>query len=345
MKNSDALTTNSGRPARQLAAPTMSAVVQERYGSAETLHVRTIARPRIREHEVLIRVVAAGVDRGTWHKMTGRPFVIRVTGFGLRAPRNLVPGTKLSGIVEQVGHAVTGFRVGDEVYGTGIGAFAEYARASESQLACKPPELRFEHAPAVAFGGVTALQALRDHGRLQGGQHVLVVGASGGVGSFAVQLAKAGGAEVTGVCSSAKTDFVRSLGADHVIDYTRREFTEEPQRFDLILDIAGDRRVARLRRALTPRGTLVIVGGEHGGRLTGGLQRQLFARAQSAFTTQKLGSMFTRETSVDLEVLNGLIAGGMITPAIEQTYPLGRAADAVGMLESGRVLGSIVIAM
>jgi NADPH:quinone reductase-like Zn-dependent oxidoreductase len=275
--------------------------------------------------------------------MTGRPLLVRAMGSGLRAPRTPVPGTKLAGIVEALGPAVTGFREGDEVYGTGIGTFAEYARASGTLLVHKPPELRFEHAPPVAFGGVTALQALRDHGRLQGGQHVLVVGASGGVGSFAVQLAKAGGAEVTGVCSSAKTDFVRSLGADHVVDYTRRDITEEHQRFDLILDIGGNRRVAQLQRALQPRGTLVIVGGENGGRWTGGFQRQLWAHARSALTTQRLGSMITRETSVDLEVLNGLVAGGTITPAIERTYPLHRATEAVRMLESGRVEGSIVL--
>ena len=268
----------------------MKAIVQDTYGSTDVLRLRDIDQPEIAADEVLVRVHAAGVDRGVWHLMTGMPYPIRLAGYGLRAPKTPVPGSDLAGVVEAAGSGVTRFRPGDEVFGIGKGTFAEYARAREDQLAPKPANLTFEQAAAVAISGVTALQAVRDHGRVRPGQEVLVIGASGGVGTFAVQLAKICGAEVTAVCSTTKMDLVRSLGADHVVDYTRDNFAAGEQRYDVILDIGGNATLSRLRRALTPRGTLVIVGGETGGRWLGGYDRQLRALLLSPFVGQPLGT-------------------------------------------------------
>ncbi len=240
----------------------MKAIVQDTYGTTDVLELRDINKPEIAEDEVLVRVKAAGVDRGVWHLMTGLAYPIRLAGYGLRAPKTPVPGSDLAGVVEAVGNEVTRFQPGDEVFGIGKGAYAEYARARESKLAPKPENLSFEQAAVVAISGLPALQGLRDHGRLTPGQQVLIIGASGGVGSYAVQLAKAFGAEVTAVCSTTKVDLVRSLGADHVIDYTRDDFAEGKQRYDVILDIGGNSSLSQLRRALTPKGTLVIAGGE-----------------------------------------------------------------------------------
>ena len=243
----------------------MRAIVQAGYGSADVWHLEEIGRPAAAGGEVLLRVHAAGLDRGTWHLMAGQPYVIRLVS-GLRAPKNPVPGLDVAGTVVAVGADVTGFVVGEEVFGVGQGSFAEYARARPDQLARKPPSLTFGQAAVVAVSGLTALQGLRDAGRLQPGQNVLITGASGGVGTFAVQIAKALGARVTGVCSTAKTGLVASIGADHVLDYTRDDFADGSQRYDLILDIAGNSSLARLRRALTATGTLVLAGGEDGGR-------------------------------------------------------------------------------
>jgi len=321
----------------------MKAIVQDSYGSADVLEFRDIAKPEIAGDEVLVRVHAAGVDRGVWHLMTGLPYPVRLAGYGLRAPKTPVPGTDLAGVVTAVGHEVTGFQPGDEVFGTGKGTFAEYARAPQSQLAPKPANLTFEQAAAVAVSGLTALQGLRDHGRVQPGQTVLITGASGGVGTFAVQLAKAFGAQVTGVCSTTKTDLVQSIGADHVIDYTREDFADGKQRYDVILDIGGNPSLSRLRRALTPKGTLVIAGGETPGRWLGGTDRQLRALLLSRFVDQKLTTFICRENPEDLLVLKELIEAGKVTPVIDRSYPLSEAAKAIRYLEQGHARGKVVI--
>src|SRR3712207_2966713 len=235
----------------------MKAIVQDTYGSPDVLERRDIGKPEIGDDEVLVRVHAAGLDRGVWHVMAGLPYPIRLAGYGIRAPKNPVIGSDVAGVVEAVGKDVRRFRPGDEVFGIGKGSYAEYARAPEDKLAPKPANLTFEQAAAVAISGLAALQGLRDHGRVGPGQKVLVIGASGGVGTFAVQIAKALGTQVTGVCSTTKVDTVRSIGADHVIDYTHDGFAEGEQRYDLILDIGGNSSLSRLRRALAPQGTQI----------------------------------------------------------------------------------------
>ena len=252
----------------------MQAIVQRRYGTApeDVLRLEQIARPAVKAGEVLVHVRAASVDRGTWHLMAGIPYLMRIMGFGLRGPKTPVPGWAVAGTVEAVGQDVTGLAPGDEVFGTSRGSFAQYATARASRLAPKPARLTFEQAAAVPVSAAAALQAVRDHARVRPGQHVLVIGASGGVGTFAVQIAKALGAEVTGVASPAKTDLVRAVGADHVLDYTREDPVSGRCRYDVIIDIGGSRRLAHLRRALAPKGTLVITGGE-GGRWLGGCPR------------------------------------------------------------------------
>jgi NADPH:quinone reductase-like Zn-dependent oxidoreductase len=325
------------------ATDTMAAVVQDRYGDAGVLHQERIGVPEVAENEVLVRVHAAGLDRGTWHLMTGKPYLMRVAGMGFRGPKDRVPGRDLAGVVEAVGSAVTRFAVGDEVYGVGRGSFAERAVASEDQLARKPVRLSFEQAAVVPTSAATALQALTEQGRIQAGQSVLVVGASGGVGSYAVQLAKALGAQVTGVASTAKLDLVRSLGADEVLDYTRDDYADGTQRYDLILDIAGNPGLARLRRALTPEGTAVIVGGEDGGNLTGGMNRQLRAMLVSRFVGQRLAWFIAKQRASDLERLTAFIEAGQVTPSIDRTYPLDRAPEAMRYLEAGQVRGKVAI--
>jgi len=288
-------------------------------------------------------VHAAGVDRGVWHVMTGLPYPIRLAGYGFRAPKIGVPGTDLAGVVTAVGADVTRFAPGDEVFGTGIGTYAEYARAREDQLTAKPTTLTFEQAAALPASGVTALQALRDRGAVQPGQHVLVIGASGGVGTFAVQLAKAFGAEVTGVCSTTKTDLVRSLGADHVVDYSREDVTATGTRYDLILDIGGNTSLSRLRQALTPKGTLVIVGGETSGKWLGGTDRQVRAMVLSMFVSQKLGTFIAAVKQEDLLVLAQLAESGQLTPAVDRTFSLDEAPKAIRHLDEGHARGKVVV--
>ena len=324
------------------ATTTMRAVVQDKYGSADVLHLTDVAPPDISSDEVLVRVHAAGVDRGTWHMMTGRPYLGRLA-FGIRAPKNPVPGMDVAGVVAAVGSAVTRFVPGDEVYGFGRGSFAEYTAARESKLDRKPVNLTFEQAAVVPVSAGTALQALTDSGHVQAGQTVLVIGASGGVGSYAVQLAKAFGAEVTGVCSTGKLDLVRSLGADHVIDYTRGDFADGAHRYGLILDIAGNPALSRLRRALTATGTAVITGGEEGGSFSGGMNRQLRALALSPFLRQRLTMFIAKQRSTDLARLNDLIEAGKVVPSLDRTYPLDEAAEAIRDLEAGRVRGKVAI--
>jgi NADPH:quinone reductase-like Zn-dependent oxidoreductase len=321
----------------------MQAIVQSSYGSATVLDLTTIDTPSISDREVLVRVHAAGLDRGTWHLMAGKPYLLRLV-FGIRAPKQPVPGHDLAGTVAAVGSAVTEFAVGDHVYGFGNGTFAEYSVAREDKLALKPTNVSFEQAAAVPVSAGTALQALCDVGRVKAGQKVLITGASGGVGSYAVQLAKAFGGEVTGVCSTAKLDLVRSLGADHVIDYTREDFAAGADRYDLILDIAGMPTLSRLRRALTPTGTLVLVGGEEGGDWTGGtIGRQLRARTLSLFARQRLTSCIAKERGSDVERLTELITNGRVIPSIDRSYPLAEAPKAMRHLEAGQVRGKIVI--
>src|ERR671920_631711 len=265
----------------------MKAIVRDTYGSLDVLELSDIDKPEIGDDEVLVRVHAAGVGRDVWHVMTGLPYPIRLAGYGLRAPKNPVIGSDVAGVVEAVGKNVTRFQPADEMFGIGKGSYAEYARASEKKLAPKPENLTFEQAAVVAIMSSTALQALRDHGKVEPGQEVLIIGASGGVGTYAVQIAKAFGAQVTGVCSTAKAEMVRSIGADHVIDYKHEDFAEGNRRYDVILDIGGNSSLSRLRRALAPKGTLVITGGEGGGRWLGGTDRQLRALALSPLVSQK----------------------------------------------------------
>lgn len=320
---------------------TMRAIVQDRYGDADVLQVRQIARPEPSAEEVLVRVHAAGLDRGTWHLMTGTPYLLRLA-FGFRGPRNPVPGRDVAGTVEAVGSAVTKFAVGDEVYGEAPGSFAEYAVTRADRLAHKPANLAFEQAAVVPISALTALDALTT-GRVEAGQHVLVIGASGGVGSFAVQLAKAFGAEVTGVASTSKLDLVSALGADHVLDYTRDDFAATGDRYDVIIDIAGNPSLSRLRRALTPTGTAVITGGENGGGPSGGMNRQFRALALSLFVRQRLTFFVNQVRGSDLERLTTLIESGKVTPSLDRTYPLDEVPDAMRHLTTGQVRGKIAI--
>jgi NADPH:quinone reductase-like Zn-dependent oxidoreductase len=321
----------------------MRAIVQKEYGTADVLRVAEIDRPVIGTNEVLVRVRAAGLDRGTWHLMAGMPYAARLA-VGLRAPKNPVPGLDVAGVVVAVGSTVTRFQAGDEVFGIGRGSFAEFAAAREDKLARKPSNLTFEQAAAVPVSGMTALRGLRDVGRIAAGQKVLIVGASGGVGSYAVQIAKALGAEVTGVCSTSKLDLVRSIGADHVIDYSQDDFANGAERYDLILDIGGNSTLSRLRRALTPKGTLVIVGGEDRGRWIG-MDRQLRALALSPFVGQRLTMLGPKGHYTVLERLTELIEDGQVVPVVEQTYPLSEMPDAMRDLRAGRARGKLVIAV
>ena len=318
----------------------MKAIVQDRYGSADVLQFRDIAVPEVGEGEVLVRVVAAGVDRGAWHFMTGQPYLMRILGFGFRAPKVPVPGTNVSGVVEAVGSRVTTAAVGDKVYGVTRGAYAEYARLRADQVAPKPATLSFEEAAVLPYAGLTALQALRERGRVQPGQRVLVVGASGAVGSAAVQLAKALGAHVTGICGSATREFVAGLGADQVLDYRTADLAGG-EKYDLILDIVGRTSVMTLRGALTRRGRLVIVGGEVG-RWTG-VRRQLWATLLSLFVPQRMGTFVVKQNSSFLEELNGFVAAGRLRPLVRQTYPLAEAADAVRELDTAHQAGRVAI--
>jgi NADPH:quinone reductase-like Zn-dependent oxidoreductase len=325
---------------------TMTAVVQSRYGAQadDVLTVAEVARPTPGDGEVLVRVHAASVDRGTWHLMAGLAYPIRLV-FGLRRPRFANPGRTLAGVVDSVGSGVTGFAPGEEVYGiaSGNGTFAEYAVVPAAKLAPKPANLSFEQAATVPVSASTALQAVRDHAKVQPGETVLVIGASGGVGSFAVQVAKAFGAEVTGVASGAKLDAVRALGADHVLDYRQDDVTDGRRRYDVVLDIAGNRRLARLRRALAPRGRLVIIGGETGGKWLDGLDRQLRAVLLNPFVGQRLGFFVNKENAADLRALTELVEAGAVTPLVDRTYPLAETAAAVRHLVDGQATGKVAI--
>jgi NADPH:quinone reductase-like Zn-dependent oxidoreductase len=321
----------------------MHAIVQDSYGASDVLRLADVPRPEIDDDQVLVRVRAAGLDRGTWHLMTGTPYAVRMV-MGLRRPKQPVPGRDVAGVVEEVGAAVTRFAPGDEVFGMGDGTFAEYAAVSEGKLAPKPVGLSFEQAAVVPISAVTALRALTGGGRVVSGQRVLVTGASGGVGSYAVQLAKAMGAEVTGEASTPKLDLVRSLGADHALDYTRDDFADGTRHYDLIIDVAGNPSISRLRRALTPTGTAVIVGGEGGGQLLG-MGRQLRALVTSPFVRQRLTMVLSKEDAADLEILRPFLESGQVRPSIDEVFALDRAPEAMRRLETGRARGKIAISV
>jgi NADPH:quinone reductase-like Zn-dependent oxidoreductase len=319
----------------------VKAIVQDRYGPADVLRCADVARPTAGPGQVLVRVHAAGVDPGVWHLMTGLPYAVRL-GYGLRRPRSRVPGLDLAGVVTAVGAGVTAFTPGDEVYGTGAGSFAEYALAPAERLARKPANLDFVQAAAVPVSGQTALAAVRDAGRLRAGQRVLVIGAGGGVGSYAVQLATAAGGQVTGVCGPAKLDLVRSLGAIEVVDYTRDDLPD--QRYDLVIDTAGNRPISRLRRRLAPTGTLVLVGGEASdGRWLQGFDRQLRALALSPFVGQRLVPLVLKESGANLAALTELIEAGRVRPVLDRTFPLAEAPDAIRHVKGGHATGKVVL--
>jgi NADPH:quinone reductase-like Zn-dependent oxidoreductase len=321
----------------------MKAIVQDSYGSADVLELRDIQDPVVGADDVLVRVHAAGSGPDVWHLMTGRPYFVRLM-FGFHKLRAPVRGRDVAGRVEAVGANVTGFRPGDEVMGVAEGSFAELAIARSDKLVHKPARLSFEQAAAVPISGLTALQSVRDIGKLRPGQRVLVIGAAGGVGTLTVQVAKALGAEVTGVCGPDKLDLVRSIGADEVIDYTREDFADGTRRWDLIVDTAGRRPLSVLRRALTPRGTLAIVGGEGGGPWTGGFFRQILrAPLVSLVTRQRLRPVTSKERREDLQTLAEMIEAGTLTPVVGRTYPLADAAEAVRELERGHTRGKLVV--
>lgn len=320
---------------------TMRAVTQNRYGHSDVLRLAVVPRPAVGDGQVLLRVQAAGLDRGTEHLMTGKPYAMRL-GFGIRRPRNPVLGRDVAGTVVQVGTSVTRFSVGDEVFGVAPGSFAEYAVTGEDKLARKPDNLSAAEAAIVPISAGTALQALTDAGRVRPGQSVLVTGASGGVGGYAVQLARTLGAEVTGVCSTAKLDYVTALGAQHVLDYNSIDWADGTGRYDLILDIAGNPSIRRLRRALTPTGTVVFVGGEHAGSVTG-MNRQLRGALLSPLLGQRLVLFLARERAADYKKLTGLIESGQLTPSLDRTYPLEQAPDAMRLLEKGEIRGKVAI--
>ncbi|HEY5844517.1 MAG TPA: NAD(P)-dependent alcohol dehydrogenase [Mycobacterium sp.] len=322
----------------------MRAIAQDRYGDADELRLIHVPAPEVGADDVLIRVRAAGLHIGDWHVMAGQPYLMRIMGFGFRSPKARIRGMDVAGTVEAVGQNVTRLEAGDEVYGVCDGSLADFATARVETLAPKPARLTFEQAAAIPTSACTALQALRDAGKIAAGQRVLIIGASGGVGLFAVQIAKAYEAEVTGVCSTGKVELVRSVGADHVIDYTDEDVTTSGQHYDLILDMGGNRTLTELRRCLTPRGTLVLVGGEGGGRLVGAaLGRSLRALVVSPFVHQKLKMILGTTKADDLTALTELIENSGMTPVIDRTYPLSEAADAVRHLQSGRAHGKLVV--
>lgn len=321
----------------------MKAIVQDRYGSADVLELRDIHKPSPGPDEVLVQVRAAGLDPGVWHLMTGRPYLVRCMGFGFMTPKVGVRGRDVAGTVEAVGSEVTDLKPGDEVFGIAEGSFAEYCVGKAERFAPKPRRLSFEQAAVVPISGASALNALRDAGHVEPGQRVLVIGAAGGVGCFAVQIAKAFGAHVTGVCSGSKVELVRALGADDAIDYTAVDFTEGPPDFDLIIDTAGRRPISRLRRRLSERGTLVLVGGEGGGAWLGGFERNLLAPLRALGSKQRLIGLMFEERREDLLTLKELIDKNQLRPVLDRAYPLAQAPEAIRYLEAGHARGKVVV--
>lgn len=334
----------------------MKAIVQDRYGSPDdVLELREIDKPAVKDDEVLVRVHAASVHPDVWHVLRGQPYVLRIMGAGLLKPKNSVPGTDVAGRVESVGRSVTRFQPGDEVFGEIVkghqwhngGAYAEYVSVREGALALKPANLTFEQAAAVPTSGFIAIQGIRDQGHVQPGQRVLINGAGGGVGTFAVQLAKAFGADVTGVDSTGKLDMVRSIGADQVIDYTQEDFTQSGERYDLILDVPGNHSFSDVRRALTPEGTYVLIGhdlfGDSGRRWIGGIGQFLRQLVLSPFVSQRMAPRDSKEIKDPLGFLKELIKTGKISPVVDRTFPLSEVPEAIRYLEEGHAQGKVVI--
>ena len=321
----------------------MKAIVQDTYGAPEVLELRDIDTPAVGDDEVLVRVRAAAVNPADWAIMGGLPYIARPVYGGVRKPKNRVRGTDVAGEVEAVGTSVTRFRPGDAVFGWCTGAFAEYASVSDDALEPMPANLTFEQAAAAPLAGFVALQALRDKGKVRAGQKILVNGASGGIGTFAVQIAKSFGADVTGVCSTRNVDLVRSIGADHVIDYTREDFTQTGQRYDFILDNVGNHSLSDLRRALTPAGTLVPNSGGFDNRWFASLGRVVSAHVMSPFVSQTLRPFVVSPKHADLVVLKDLMEAGKVTPVIDRTYPLSEVSQALGYVGGGHARGKVVI--
>jgi NADPH:quinone reductase-like Zn-dependent oxidoreductase len=320
----------------------MKAIVQDKYGTADDLVLTDVDRPDVDSGEVLVRVHAASVFIGDWHVITGLPYAIRPM-LGLRRPKARVAGQEMAGRVEAVGARVTCFQPGDDVFGTCSGAFAEYVAVPEDLLAPKPANLTYEQAATVAITGTSALQAVRDKGGVEPGQRVLIIGAAGGVGSFAVQIANALGARVTGVCNTTQLEVVKSLGAEDVIDYTQEDFTKMGRYWDVIIETAGGRPVSELRQALTRRGVLVIVGGEGGGKWVGKAGRMVWAPALSPFVSQKLATLAVKHNAADLIVLKDLIEAEKVTPVVGKTYQLSEVRQAIRDLEQRRTQGKSVV--
>ena len=322
----------------------MKAIFQERYGSPDVLELREVDKPAIEDHQVLVRVRASSVNPAEWYSVTG-PWFVRMMGGGLRGPKSSTVGADLAGTIEAVGKDVEEFQPGDEVFGTSGGSWAEYAAAREVRLVPKPARLSYEEAAAVPIAAITALQALRDKGNVQPGQKVLINGASGGVGTFAVQLAKVFGADVTAVCSTRNVELVRSLGADRVVDYTQEDFTRLDERHDLMLDIAGSRSFRELRRVLTPEATVVVVGAKMSGRGLGPLPHIVKMRLASLGRSQKVTFFVAKITKEDLAVLQELLDAGKVTPVIDRSYTLSEISDALDYLGEGHARGKIAITM
>lgn len=324
----------------------MKAVAYEQFGSPDVLELTEVRKPEAQHNQVLVRVRAASPNPYDWHFMRGLPYIARLTAIGLRKPKNSVLGSDMAGVVESVGSEVTRFRPGDEVFGfVGAGGFAEYVSAEETLLALKPANLSFQQAATVPLAGLTALQGLRDAGQIKANQKVLIVGASGGVGTFAVQIAKWFGADVTGVCSTRNLDLVRSIGADRLIDYTQEDFTRNGATYDLIFQVAGTTTPAAFRRVLTPKGRLVLSSGDSSGRIIGAVSRILKAVLLSPFISQTMRPFLMKPSRQDLEFLKELIEAGRIAPVIDRTYPLSEAADAIRYLETLRARGKVVISV
>jgi NADPH:quinone reductase-like Zn-dependent oxidoreductase len=325
----------------------VKAIVHARFGPPDLLEVKEVAKPTPREDEVLVRVHAASLNAFDWHVMRAKPFLVRVAGFGFLKPKHMILGVDMAGRIEAVGNGVKRFKPNDEVFGDlsgcGMGAFAEYVCVHEDVLALKPANASFEEAAAVPMAAVTALQGLRDKGKIQPGQKVLIHGASGGVGTFAVQIAKSFGAEVTGVCSTRNVEMVRSIGADHVIDYTQEDFTRGAQLYDVILDNVGNHPLRNYRRVLTPNGTLVIVGAQSDGRWLGPMMAPLKASLLSPFVSQELVMIMAQLNQEDLNLLRNLMQEGKVTPVIDRRYGLSQVPEAIAYVEEGHARGKVII--